>query len=227
VVSEDPRVDRLLRRIAGPLDPVATRAAEERVWRAVRAGRARRRGGWVAAVATLAAALVLLLAGAWLASYRFEVASGGTPILYREEVARTAIRSEQRGAARAADGTLAIAQGHFSASEPGRLVVVAIADVRVASDALPATFEIRYREAGSAVSGVLARTADLSEARRATADVRYSVAAPFPPLERGDVRTYDIWLHVDTAGGAIESAVLNVEVRGAPEGQRARLTVER
>ena len=37
-MNDDPRVDRLMRRLAGPLDPAATRGAEDRVWRRLREG---------------------------------------------------------------------------------------------------------------------------------------------------------------------------------------------
>jgi hypothetical protein len=228
VVSEDPRLDRLIRRIEGPLEPAATRAAEDRVWRRLREGRPTRGRSWAPALAVIAFAIVVLVGGAYLQSYRIDVASGGPPILYREEIAKvefdqTAFGSPIASGGRIARGSLTIEQGHFSESAPQRLVVVALVDVRVPADRLPATFEVRYREAGSAVSGTLARYAGADQARPATGGARYTVTAPLPPVDRGDLRTFDVWVHVETAVGVAESQVVTVELRGAPEGQRGRL----
>lgn len=228
-MSDDPRLDRLLRRIEGPLDPAPTRAAEDRVWRRLREGRPVRGRSLLPAFGVVALALLMLVGGAYLQSYRIEVGSGGLPILYQEKVAETGV-SGKTGDASSADllsATLEVRQGHFSASTPGRLRVVAIDDIRIAEALLPATVEIRYREQGSVVSGVLARTADLNEVRRATSSVRHNVIAPFPPVARGDVRVFEVWLHIDTATGVVESPVLTIEVRGAPEGERARLIASR
>lgn len=215
-MSEDPRLERLVRRIEGPLDPAPTRAAEDRVWRRLREGRPVRGRGWVPALGVIALALVLLVGGAYLQSYRVDVASGGLPILYREQIARV----ELDGSAR---GTLTLQQGHFSDAAPQKLVVVALVDVQVPAQALPASFEVRYREAGSAVSGTLARYAGVDQSRTATGEARYTVTAPLPPVARGDVRIFDVWIHVETSAGPVESPTVSVEVRGAAEGQRARL----
>jgi hypothetical protein len=37
------------------------------------------------------------------------------------------------------------------------------------------------------------------------------------------VRIFDVWIHVETSAGPVESPTVSVEVRGAAEGQRARL----
>jgi hypothetical protein len=229
VVSDDPRVDRLLLRIEGPLDPAATRAAEDRVWRRLREGRPVRGRGWVPTFAVIALALALLVGGGYLGSYRIEVASGGVPILYQEEVAKTQVIARTGDAASAdlANATLEIRQGHYSPTTPHLLRVVAIDDVRIGQAALPATVEIRYREQGSVVSGVLARTVDLTEARRATGEVRHSVIAPLPPVARGEVRVFEVWLHIEIATGVVESPTLAIEVRGAAEGERARRVAAR
>ncbi|HUQ41097.1 MAG TPA: hypothetical protein VM052_01215 [Candidatus Limnocylindrales bacterium] len=226
-MSDDPRLDRVVRRIEGPLDPTATRAAEDRVWRRLQEGHPVRGRSLVPAFAVMAAAVVLLVAGAYLQSYRIEVASGGLPVLYQEHVASTEIGAADRVRAVLSTGTLEIRQGHFSSTTPQQLRVVAIDDVRIGDAALPATVEIRYREQGSAVSGVLARTADLNEARRGTAEVRHSVIAPLPPVARGDIHIFEVWLHIETKNGIVESPKLTVEVRGAAEGERARPTASR
>ena len=228
-MSEDPRLDRVLRRIEGQLDPTSTRAAEDRVWRRMREGRPVRGRSWLPAFAVIALALVLLIGGAYVQSYRLEVASGGMPILYQEQVAKTQVFARIGDAARAdlVSATLEVRQGHYSAAAPRLLRVVAIDDVHIGEAALPATVEIRYREQGSAVSGVLARTADLSEARRATGEVRHNVIAPFPPVPRGEVHIFEVWLHIETAAGVVESSRLAIEVRGAAEGERARLIATR
>lgn len=221
MVSEDPRVDRLLRRIEGPVDRASTHAAEERVWRRLREGYPVRGRNWMPAVLVVALALALLVGGAYLQSYRLEVASGGGLVLYQERIANAQI-AQRSGVTQVVTGTLEIRQGHYNATRPDLLRVVAIDDVRVSSGALPATIEIRYREQGSAVSGTLARTAGLDEVRRATGDARHNVIAPLPPVERGEVRRFEVWVHVDTAVGPVESGHLLVEVRGAAEGERAR-----
>lgn len=228
-MSDDPRLDRVLRRIEGQLDPTSTRAAEDRVWRRLREGRPVRGRSWLPAFAVVALALVFLAGGAYLQSYRLEVASGGLPILYQEQVAKTQVSAMTADAVPAdlVSATLEVRQGHYSATTPQLLRVVAIDDVRIGQAALPATVEIRYREQGSAVSGVLARTADLSEARRATGEVRHSVIAPFPPVPRGEIHTFEVWLHIQFAGGIAESQTLTIEVRGAAEGERARLIATR
>ena len=99
--------------------------------------------------------------------------------------------------------------------------------MRLFAAALPATIEVRYREQGSAVSGVLARTADISETRRGTGDARHDVTAPLPPVARGEVRLFEVWLHLDTAAGSFDSQMLVVEVRGAAEGERGRVLATR
>ena len=221
MVNDDLRVDRLLRRIEGPLDRAATRAAEDRVWRRLREGRPLRGRSWTPAFIAVAVALAVLIGGAYLQSYRFEVASGGITVLYQEKVASAQI-SARNGTTSIVTGTLEIRQGHYSATRPELLRVVAIDDVRMSADALPATIEIRYREVGSVITGNLARTADITEVRRATGDARHNVVAPLPPVERGDVRRFEVWIHVDTAAGPAESDHVVVEVRGAAEGERAR-----
>lgn len=223
MVKEDPRVERLVRRLEDPLDAASTRAAEERVWRRLeRPQRARRSFGWVPALGAVGLAIALVVGGLWLDSYRLDVASGGLPILYREQVAHANVPT-----AKGVSGTFDVAQGHFSAVSPERITVVAIAHLRLGEDALPATAEIRYRDVAAPEVDVLARSAQFTEVRRGTADARYDVAAPFPPLQPGQSATYDVWVHVDTATGAVESAVFRVEVRGGVEGQRARLIAAR
>lgn len=219
-MNDDAREERLMRRLSGPLDAASTRVAEERVWRRLAAGeREPRHAGRLPAFAVVAAAIAILLGGAWLGSYRLDVASGGLPVLYREQVAHVDI-----AAANGVSGSLDVAQGHFSETAPGLLRVVAVADVRLTDAAMPATLEIRYRDFATGATGVLARTADLSGTRRATGEYRYDVTAPFPPVPAGETHAFDVWIHVDTPGGAIESPVIAVEVRTEREGQRARLT---
>jgi hypothetical protein len=221
VVSEDPRVDRLLRRVEGTLDRATTHAAEERVWRRLREGHSVRGRNWTPAFVVFALALLLLVGGAYLGSYRLEVASGVGLVLYQEKVASTQI-AQRSGVTQIVTGTLDIRQGHYNPTRPDLLRVVAIDDVRMSAGALPATIEIRYREQGSAVSGTLARTTGIEEVRRATGDARHNVIAPLPPVERGEVRRFEVWVHVDSAAGPVESGHLLVEVRGAAEGERAR-----
>lgn len=229
-MTDDPRLDRVLRRIGGPLDPTSTRAAEDRVLRRIREGHELPGRSWVPAFAVVALAIAVLAGGAYLESYRFEVASGGIPILYQENVAQTSLNVDT-----GADGatppapliraTLEIRQGHFGTAP--RLRVVSVDDVRLAAAALPADVEIRYREQGSAVSGTLARTTGLNETRRGTGEARHNVIAPLPPVARGEVHVFEVWLHVDMPRGAFDSPTLVVEVRGAAEGERARLLATR
>lgn len=228
-MNEDPRVERLLRRVEGPLDATATRAAEDRVWRRLREGHSLPGRSWLPALAVIVLAALLVAGGAYSQSYRIEVASGGGLILYQEHVASTHYFA-QTGAAThpdVYDATLDIRQGHFSATRPDLLRVVAVDDVHLFEAALPATVEIRYREQGSGVTGTLARTADITETRRATGEARHNVIAPLPPVPRGEVHVFELWLHIDAAGKASDSPVLVIEVRGAAEGERARLLATR
>lgn len=222
-MNEDPRVARLMRRLEGPLDRASTRDAEERVWRRVREHHPLRSRlpVWQLAAAALALVLVVVWGVGYAGTYRFEVASGGRLVLYQEHVAETDL-SVATPSGKLLDATLEIRQGHYSATRPDLLRVVAIDDVRLTEAALPATVEIRFREQGSVVSGVLARTADITETRRGTGEARHNVVAPLPPVARGEVRVFEVWIHVDTANGPIGSPMLIVEVRGAPEGERAR-----
>ena len=84
-MSDDQRVDRLMRRLAGPLDPAATRGAEDRVWRRLREGHPLPGRSWLPALAIVVVAALVLAGGAYLQSYRFEVASG-----HREPITRSA-----------------------------------------------------------------------------------------------------------------------------------------
>lgn len=219
VSDEDGRAEALARRLAGPLDTASTARARERVWAALHAPRPRPRRAWLAALAVGAAAVALLVGGGWLGTYRLEAGSGGIPILYRERVGATTIDTE------AVHGSLSIEQLHLR--DASTLRVVARVDLVVAADAVPATVDVRYRPAGSLVAGGLAHEPAVSDVRRELGGARYTVAAPFPPLARGDVRTYEVWVSVDTPKGRAESGVLTVEIHGAPEGQRARLVAPR
>ena len=117
------------------------RTAAERNWRALSAAIAvpgRRGAGMLRAVVTTAAlATVVLAAIAWWQGARVEVANGGLPVLYREEVARTAVT------AAAIEATLVIAQKHVEGD--ARLRVVGITDVRLGAGRLPAIIELRFQ----------------------------------------------------------------------------------
>jgi hypothetical protein len=217
VVSEerdDPRADLLVRHLAVPLD--GTAAARERMWsRLVARRRPTRRSGVLPAFAAVAVALLILIAGAWLQSYRIEVGHPGTnpdnygPFIYRREIVRVPLSG-------GADGALVVNQRHIDELRRGRLSVVLEASVMVAST--PAAIELRYRESGSAITQVLVRkTTD-------GGDRALDAVVPMPERDRGDVRSYDVWLHLESAAAPpTESAVVTIEVTERPEGQRARL----
>jgi hypothetical protein len=220
VVNEhdDPRVDGLMRRLAAPLDAATTAAARERVWSRLAARRAPARGpGVLPGMAAVALAIAILVGGAWLQSYRVEVGHPGSgpsdfgPFIYREEVAR----SELTGPA---TGAIVVRQRHID--EPRRQRLSAVVEAEVHFAAGEATLEIRYREAGGATQVLVTKRADAT-------DTGLEAVAPLPQREPGDVRTYEVWLHVDRAGDTSESAVLAIEVSERPEGQRARLVAPR
>jgi hypothetical protein len=198
------------------------RAAAERNWRSLSTAivtPARSRFGALR-VALSAAALVVLVIGGlgWWEGERLDVASGRFPVLYREEVGRTSI------AAAGIDATLAITQKHIEGDS--RLRVVGVTDVRVGTDRLPATIELRFQAVGDDSYGVLAHS-EVTDPRRATGTTRTLYEAPFPPLGPRERATYRVWLHIETASGAIDSDQLGIDVTDRPEGQRASLGVSR
>jgi len=211
---DDARSDELIRRLALPLDGAAE--ARERVWsRIAERRRPARRSALLPAFAVLSLAVLILVAGGWLGSYRIEVGHPGAsssdygPLLYREEVARISFTGE-------ATGALFVKQRHIDEPRRGRLSVVVQADVDFASG--PGAFEVRYRDAGSTITHVLVRRT--TDAGDRTADV----VAPLPEHDQADVRTYDVWLHIEAAVGApVDVGLVTIEVSERPEGQRARL----
>jgi CheY-like chemotaxis protein len=166
-------------------------------------------------VVTTGGLVIVVLAGlGWWQGARIDVAGDRLPVLYREEVARTAIIGP------GIDATLAIQQKHIQGD--ARLRVVGVTDVRLATERLPATIELRIQSSsGSDAYGVLAHS-EVSDARRATGTTRTLYEAPFPPLAPRERATYRVWLHVESATGPVESPVLLVQVTDRPEGQRAR-----
>jgi hypothetical protein len=207
------RDEELAGRLGTPLG--SERAAAERNWRALSAataGPAPRPGGLRAIATTVGLAAVLLLALGWWEGARVDVAGDRLPVLYREDVARTTV------GAPGIDATLTIAQKHLESD--ARLRVVGVTDVRVGADRLPATIELRFQPSGADSYGVLARS-EVSDPRRATGTTRTLYEAPFPPLGTRESATYRVWLHIETATGAVESPVLVIRVTDRPEGQRA------
>jgi len=214
VVSD--RDERLAARLGTTLP--SERAAAERNWRALSttiATPARSRFGALR-VALSAAVLVVLVIGGlgWWEGERLDVASGGIPVLYREEVGRTAIATV------GIDATLAITQKHLEGD--ARLRVVGVTDVRLGAERLPATIELRFQADGEDSYGVLAHS-EVSDPRRATGSTRTLYEAPFPPLGPRERATYRVWLHLETASGVIDSNELLIDVTDRPEGQRASL----
>lgn len=218
----DAELERLLaRRIGSEIAGARSIAsARERVW--IRLGprlRTRRSTSIPVRMRTAAlafAAVVALFVGlGWLQQYRIDVAQGGLPVLYREEVARTSLRNELF------DAEIVIQLRHVEGG-PG-LRAGALIDVRLNESALPATIEVRSRPKGTTVVEVIGRTAQLQEARQATAVTRTSFFAPLPPLARGETRLYEVWLFVESARGIFESDRMILEITGKPEGDRARI----
>lgn len=213
------RAEALASRLSAPLDARRTADARERVWSALMSKQQpRRRSGFMPAVAAFGLAALILIAGGWLQSYRFDVGHPGTqsdaygPFLYREEVGSVSFSDVAGGIAK---GALVVKQRHIDEPRRGRLSVVLEASADFAS--VPAALELRYREAGSAVSQVLVRkSAD-------GGDTSLEAVVPLPEHDLGDVRTYDVWLHLEGAAAADNSAIITIEVSERPEGQRARL----
>ena len=209
------RDERLAARLGTPLP--SERAAADRNWRALTSAIAvppRRRFGRLLSVATSVAVVAIVIAAlGWWQGARVDVAGDRLPVLYREEVTSTAI------AAPGIEASIVIAQKHIESD--ARLRVVAVTDVRLAADRLPATTELRFQRPEDDSYGVLGRS-QLSEPPRATGTTRTVYDAPFPPMEARDRVTYRVWLHIETATGPIDSAVLVITVTDQPEGQRAR-----
>ena len=208
------REDQLASRLGTSLP--SERTAAERNWRALSAAIAvpgRGGAGMLRAVATTAAlAAVVFAALGWWQGARVDVASGGLPVLYREEVAKTAI------AAAGIEATLLITQKHIEGDT--RLRVVGITDVRLGAGRLPTVIELRFQRPDDDTYGVLAHS-EVSDPRRATGTTRTLYEAPFPPLGPRERATYRVWLHLDTSAGPIDSPALVIQVTDRPEGQRA------
>jgi len=213
------RDERLASRLGTSLP--SERAAAERNWRALSVSMAlpeRRRGAALRGViTTLALAAIVLAALGWWQGARVDVASGGLPVLYREEVARTAIT------ATALEATLVIEQKHIDGDT--RLRVVGITDVRLGADRLPSVIELRFQRPEDETYGVLARS-EVSDPRRATGTTRTLYEAPFPPLAPRQRATYRVWLHLETSAGPVDSPALVIQVTDRPEGQRASDKIE-
>lgn len=211
---DDPRADALVRRLAAPT--LGTAAARERVWsRIAERRRPGRRPGRLPAFAAVAIALLILVGGAWLESYRIEVGHPGTrsgdfgPLLYREEVARISFGGE-------ANGALVVRQRHIDEPRRGRLSVVVEADVEFASAS--GAIELRYRDTRNTATQVLIRKTTEGS------DTKLEAVAPLPEHDLGDIRTYEVWLHIESSGGApIDAGMVSIEITERPEGQRARL----
>jgi hypothetical protein len=206
------------RRLGGEIaDARAVTAARERVWATLRARHSRMHRPAVGAVGTVAftvAAVVALIVGlAWAQQYRVEVAQGGLPVLYREEVARTSLRGD------GVDADIAIQIRHVEGA--AGLRAGALIDVRLGPRELPATIEVRARLKGATLIEVIGRTAGIAETRGPTEISRTTFFAPLPPTGRDETRTYEVWLFIETSRGIVESDKLLVEVAGRPEGERA------
>ncbi len=208
------REEQLAARLGAPLG--SERAAADRNWRAVRAGietgvrpRLRR---VLETASTLALAAVVVLAVGWWQGARVDVAGDRLPVLYQQEVARTAIASS------GIEASLAVQQKHIESGT--RLRVVGVTDVRLASERLPAVIELRFSRPGDESYGLLARS-EVIDPRRATGTTRTLYEAPFPPSTDRAPSTYRVWLHIETANGTVESPVVVVRVTDRPEGQRA------
>lgn len=209
----DPRLAAIDRELSRSL--ASARAAEDRVWAALRVKHepsAARIPLFGTILALAAAAAAFFVAVGWAQGVRVEVASGGVPVLYRVEAGRVELD------AAGARGTLAVGERHLR--DPSRLSVVADATVRLQQTTLPAEVEIRFLEEGQTAHGVLARTSQITDARADGVVITHQ--APFPPLARGERRTYRVWLHVTAASGEHASPRIVIEVTGATQGQRAR-----
>ncbi len=194
------------------------RAAADRNWRALAArvavspgsasGRARS-----AAIGLALAIGIIAIVGYWQGA-RLDVAGDHLPVLYREEVARTGVTSP------GVEAMLAVVQKHVDGPNASRLSIVGVVDVRLAETQLPATIELRYQQPGDDSYGVLARSKNLIDARRATGTTRTLYEAPFPPLGPREQATYRVWIHIDTPSGPVESPVLVIQATDRQEGQR-------
>ena len=201
----------LAARLAAPVPPGS---AEARVRAAVRAGeRPSAWGGLRAGLAAVTTAVVLVVAAGWLASYRVGVAGDRLPVLYREEVARVA-------AGDAGDGTLAVVLKRHAAAA-GELRAFATLQLHVSAADLPGVAEIRFLEGAATAHGVLGRIR-LEPEDRASGRAQLTMEAPFPPVARGERRSYRIWVSVEGPRGERRSPELIVEVSGEAGGQRAR-----
>jgi len=112
--------------------------------------------------------------------------------------------------------TLSVEQGSFAARRGQNFGVIARADLRFQSPSRGGTAEIRIREPGDAY-GILSTNSDISGATKVRLEGR------FPPRGSGGLRTYEVWVHIETPEGSGDTAPILLDVESVPSGERARV----
>lgn len=112
--------------------------------------------------------------------------------------------------------TLTVEQGSAAARPGDNVGVLSRAEIRFRAPATGGSVEIRAREPGDAY-GILATSRSIAGA------TLLRLEGPLPALDRGQVRTYELWVHLELNGTPTDTQPIVLQVEGVAGGTRARL----
>ena len=203
---------RVHEQLRAPMQAIAFDRARAEVWAAIEARRSlpRRRALGLLGRVAFAAAVVLVagLIGVVLAERAAPVAA---PAPLREVVVKTSFQLPDGGT-----GTLVIEQGSALARAGERIGVGVRAELVFARTLRKGTAEIRFKGQGDPSHGVLGSAPDLAGRTRA------GFGGNVPrPAATGPV-TYEVWLHLETDEGSLDTTALVIDVLTLRSGEEAR-----
>lgn len=179
----------------------------ERIWVGIAARRRARRPTWPRVVGQLALAAVVLLV-AVLAGVFVVQSRSAAPVPAREIIAT------RTSAVPGGTATLSVIQGS-TVARAGWRVGVGVEATLDFQAATAGSAEVRFRPRGDPAYGILGAAPDLAGVTRAT----FGGAVPRP--SGSQPVTYEIWLHLETGGGTIDTDALLVQVTATRDGERA------
>lgn len=152
--------------------------------------------------------VVVLLAAAVAAFVLVERTLVAAPPPGREVIATAAFALPGGGT-----GSLTIEHGSALARPGQQTGVGARAEIRLPQPATRGSAEIRFKRDGDVSYGILGSAPDLSGASR------LSFGGAFPRPAGTDPVTYEVWLHLETDVGSIDSTPIVVGVRPTRRGE--------